>query len=57
MVAKSKKRVGKQRGLPVKILVPVPGIILVKDLERKIAELKADKDKALADIECVHLKK
>jgi len=48
MVTKSKQKAAKQLGVPAKILVPVPNIIKVEDMEREIAELKEEKDVTLA---------
>ena len=45
MVTKAKQKAAKLLGVPVKILVPVPNIIKVDDMEREIAE----KDKIIAD--------
>jgi hypothetical protein len=45
MVTKAKQKAAKLLGVPAKILVPVPNIIKVDDMEREIAE----KDKIIAD--------
>ncbi|MEX2757084.1 MAG: hypothetical protein Q6365_017035 [Candidatus Sigynarchaeota archaeon] len=52
MVTKAKEKAAKQLGVPGKILIPVPDIIKVEDLEREIEEkdkIIADKDKALVE--------
>jgi len=50
MVTKSKQKAAKQLGVPAKILVPVENIIKVEDMEREIAELKADKECEIAEL-------
>nr|MDO8084361.1 hypothetical protein [Candidatus Sigynarchaeum springense] len=50
MVTKAKQKAAKQIGVPGKILIPVPDIIKVEDLEREIEEknkIISEKDKAL----------
>jgi hypothetical protein len=51
MVTKSKDKAAKQLGVPGKILIPVQDIIKVEDLEREVAELKAEKNQAIAENE------
>jgi predicted metal-dependent hydrolase len=53
MVTKAKQKAAKQLGVPGKILIPVPDIIKVEDLEREIEEKNkviSEKDKAMDDL-------
>jgi hypothetical protein len=52
MVTKAKEKAAKQLGISGKILIPVPGIITVEDLEREVEEKNkaiSEKDKAILE--------
>ncbi len=49
MVTKAKEKAAKQLGVPGKFMIPVQDIIKVEDLEREVAELKAEKNQAIAE--------
>jgi hypothetical protein len=52
MVTKAKQKAAKQLGVPGKILIPVPDIIKVEDLEREVEEkskIISEKDKAISE--------